>query len=85
MFSFCKVTDTPTVGARSEGNGGSFCLARFGGTRMNASSTARGCSNSTMSFFNKPASGISVLPRDWSPQQRWIYLKNEMKKGGMQK
>lgn len=73
MLSLWRITDTPTVGARSKGNCGSFCLALFGGTRTNGPSIATGCwSISAFPFFSSPDRGTSVLPREWSPQQRWI-------------
>ena len=73
MPSLCRATDTPTVGAKSTGTGASFCLARFGGSRVKAPSTVTGrWLISVLPFFSSPVKGISVLPSDWSPQQRWI-------------
>lgn len=78
MPSLCRATDTPTVGASSTGIGASFCLARFGGSRVKAPSTVTGrWLISVLPFFSNPAKGISVLPSDWSPQQRWIYYERE--------
>lgn len=71
--SLCRATDTPTVGASSTGIGASFCLARFGGSRIKAPSTVTGrWLISELPFCSNPVKGISVLPSDWSPQQRWI-------------
>lgn len=50
---------------------GAFVWPGFGGSSVKAPSTVTGrWLISVLPFFSSPVKGISVLPSDWSPQQR---------------
>lgn len=72
--SLLKVTATPTVGCKSTGTDCWFCWMQFGGFKTKAPSTVATCLTRFRLFFMSAARETSVLPKDWFPQQRWIYI-----------
>lgn len=48
---------------------------KFGGTRVKAPSVTTGfISISLLLFFRRLLSEISVLPSDWSPEHKWMWI-----------